>query len=61
MSYVQRTKEFQDAAFRFVTEHVDRPSRISLRHLAAALIDPQGKNGLCAPLFPSAGSFCAAL
>lgn len=61
----QRTKEFQDAAFRFVSENVNRASRISLRHLAAAAIDPQGQLGLVtplssddAPLFPCAGS-CA--
>lgn len=60
---LQRTKEFQDAAFRFVTENVNRPSRISLRHLVAALIDPLGQNGLVAapeadeaPLFPAAGT-----
>jgi hypothetical protein len=53
-----RDKQFQQQALAFVTQHVNRPSRVSLRQTVAALIDPASYHPADAdqtsPLFPSA-------
>lgn len=54
---VERSKQMQDAANFFIAKNLGRPSRISLRHTASALINPDEmrKSGPDAtPTFPCA-------
>ncbi|GLE08972.1 hypothetical protein PINS_up020447 [Pythium insidiosum] len=54
----QRDKQFQDAALSFVTQNVNRASRLSIRQTLAALLDPSSYHPAnpetTPPLFPSA-------
>jgi hypothetical protein len=56
---IHRTKEIQNQAFQFVSENIERPSRLNIRRFVSALFDPSiypPSTSKEAPLFPAAGN-----